>query len=534
MKRALIEILGLVAVVLMAEGAAVSAAFAQAPEVPPAVAEPASGPRFDLTEIRVEGNSVLPTIEIERAVYSHLGEGRGIEDVEKARAALEKAYHDAGYLTVLVDIPEQKVSGGVVRLKVTEGSVERTRITGSRYYSQGAIRAAVPTLAAGTVPHFPQVQDELAQLSRTPDRRVTPVLRPGRTPGKVEVELKVEDSLPLHASVELNNRASPNTSDLRLSALARYDNLWQREHSFSLQAQTSPQDTHEVRVFSGTYTLPVGSANQLLALYAVRSRSNIAALGETTVVGDGNIYGLRAIIPLPARSGYYHSLTLGADYKDFQETVNTLGEGFNTPIDYVPVVAQYSATHSGEATSQFNVGATLGVRGLFGNHDAEFENKRFNARASFLAVRGDLQRTQPLPANWVLHGRLDFQLAKAPLVSSEQFGAGGVDSVRGYLEGERFGDRGWRGQLELRTPNLFAADGIETRLHVFAEGAELNVYDPLPGSASRYYLGSAGVGLRSKGPRGLRIDADYGRALKDAAVTQAGDHRLHFRLAYEF
>ena len=45
--------------------------------------------------------------------------------------------------------------------------------------------------------------------------------------------------------------------------------------------------------------------------------------------------------------------------------------------------------------------------------------------------------------NWVTTFRADGQWASEPLISIEQFGAGGVNSVRGYHEGEVFGDTGW-------------------------------------------------------------------------------------------
>ena len=96
---------------------------------------------FNVMEYQVEGNKLLPAIRIEQAVYPYLGENKTIADVEGAQSALAKAYHDAGYLTVLVDIPEQQVAGGVVRLKVTEGKVEKVRVTGSHYYDLGRILA---------------------------------------------------------------------------------------------------------------------------------------------------------------------------------------------------------------------------------------------------------------------------------------------------------------------------------------------------------------------------------------------------------
>ncbi|WP_341893424.1 POTRA domain-containing protein, partial [Variovorax sp. YR752] len=96
-------------------------AQAQAPAAEPAAQEL----RFDVLEYVIEGNSVLGTAAIEAAVMPHMGPQRSMVDVEAARAALEKIYQGAGYLTVFVDVPEQRVDGGVITLRVLEGRVER-------------------------------------------------------------------------------------------------------------------------------------------------------------------------------------------------------------------------------------------------------------------------------------------------------------------------------------------------------------------------------------------------------------------------
>ncbi|PPD51142.1 MAG: peptidase S9, partial [Methylobacter sp.] len=167
-------------------------------------------PRFDLFELRVKGNTLLERKQLERTVYPFLGPKKTIETVEKARGALEKLYHDQGYQTVGVDIPEQDVQNGVVYLQVVEGKVSRLRVKDSRYFSLGSIKASVPELAEGHVPNMPKMQEQLAAIdSQSNDRKVTPILRPGEAPGTVDVDLKVKDDLPLHGSVALNGR---NTS----------------------------------------------------------------------------------------------------------------------------------------------------------------------------------------------------------------------------------------------------------------------------------------------------------------------------------
>ncbi|MFN0038554.1 MAG: ShlB/FhaC/HecB family hemolysin secretion/activation protein, partial [Burkholderiales bacterium] len=252
--------------------------------------------RFDIWEFRVEGNSVLPLIDVERAVYPHLGPAKRFADVETARAALEEAYRAGGFPAVLVTIPRQDTAGGIVTLNVTEGRLETIRVVGSRYYSQQRIREKLSSVAPGSVPNFPVFQTQLNSVNRYPGRRVSPVLRPGRVPGTTEIDLSVEDKPPWGGSIELNNRYSPNTTRTRFNASARYENLWQREHSLSIQFQTAPEDTSEAKVFSLSYLMPSDHSDRLYAFYAVKSDSEVAALSDVTVLGKGNIFGARAIL----------------------------------------------------------------------------------------------------------------------------------------------------------------------------------------------------------------------------------------------
>ncbi|MDI4236417.1 POTRA domain-containing protein, partial [Bradyrhizobium sp. Arg237L] len=76
--------------------------------------------RFDIDDFAVQGADKLPQIDVEEAIYPFLGPGKSADDVEKARAALEKAYRDKGFQTVSVSVPTQNALRGVVILKVAE------------------------------------------------------------------------------------------------------------------------------------------------------------------------------------------------------------------------------------------------------------------------------------------------------------------------------------------------------------------------------------------------------------------------------
>lgn len=499
---------------------------------------------FDLLEFSVDGNSVLADVEIERAVYPMLGPGKTAADVEKARAALEAIYQQSGYLSVSVVVPEQSVADGVIRLQVVEGKVERLKVSGNQYSSRSDLRAEVPELAPGAVPHFPTMQAELAQAGRSPDRRVTPLLRPGSRPGTMEVELAVEDELPLHGNLEVNNRQSPGTSESRLEVGIRYANLFQKQHSAGLNYVMSPEKSDEVSVLAAFYSAPL-SATRSLSAFIQHSNSNIASAVGSTVVGKGTTLGARLSFNLPQPVGvanFYHSLSLGADFKDLAETQNVLGsDAKHTPLRYLPLVAQYTFNRLGES-GEFsgNLGLVVNLNMLSQQVDCQgtrmdqFECRRAYARAGFSVLRGDLSYTKRL-LGWEGLARMDFQFSKQALVSPEQILAGGMDSVRGYFEGEAAGDAGWRLRGEIKTPSLFDLGSAALRALVFVEGAQLWLNSPLPGQTSDFTLASAGFGLRLKGEKGGPLMVmDVGQALLDGPHSKQGDLRGHVRLGYEF
>src|SRR5262249_20159481 len=152
--------------------------------------------RFDIDEFRVEGADNMQQIDVETAVYPFLGPQRTADDVEKARAALEKAYHDKGLQTVSVSIPQQDAERRFVVLKVTESRVGRLRVKGSRYFDLDKIKAGAPSLKEGKLLNVQDVTKDLSTLNQWADRKVTPQLRAGVRPGTVDVDLNVEDTLP--------------------------------------------------------------------------------------------------------------------------------------------------------------------------------------------------------------------------------------------------------------------------------------------------------------------------------------------------
>jgi len=495
---------------------------------------------FDVFEYRVLGNTTLPAAVVERAVTPFLGSDKTLADVEAARKNLEQAYRDAGFGTVFVDLPEQSTAEGIIRMQITEGRLDRVRITGSRYFSNGQIRAALPSLVSGSVPNIPQVQSELAAINgRTPDRSITPILKAGRVPGTVDVELKVTDELPVHGSLELNDRYSADTSHLRAQGSLSYGNLFQQQHNLSLQYQTAPQDTEDLRAIVGTYLFrPADWENTSFALYAVDSSTDVAALGTLSVIGDGQIFGLRVVRSLPQFKDYSHNIMAGVEYKSFDETINvTPDQALATPLNYLNWSVTYSGSQRrGKTASTYDVGIGFGIRGLV-NDAQDFAEKRYKGSPNYFYLRGGTQQVYELSANWQLFGRVSAQVSPSPLVSNEQFGIGGADTVRGYLESSVLGDYGAVGTVEVRrgihSKALHLAPGI-VYLFAFYDAGAAGLREPLPEQDSEFDLASWGAGLRVNGLFGFSAALDWARALRENGAIESGDQRFLFSVKYSF
>jgi hemolysin activation/secretion protein len=489
---------------------------------------------FPIKRFVIYGYTKFPRDVLKGLVDDLRGSGRTEADVQAARDRLEKHYHDNGYPTTFVNIPEQSIESGFVYLQIVEGKVGTLTVKGNSWRPEQRIRREVPSLATGAVVSLPQIRQDLGRANSLPDVKVVPALSPGKETGTTDVELTVEDRMPFHGSMELNNRNSLNTSSLRLNAMLRYDDLWGRGHSLSFQYQTSPEQMSEVQVFSGSYTLPVpGSAKDRLVLYGVRSDSE-SGFGEGfKTLGNGSIVGVRYVKPFTALGRYNHYGTFGFDYKQFKETGDV-----STEITYLPFSLAYGAVLTDDSgLTRFNAGLNVAFRGMV-TDNTEFGLKRSQARGNYIIFTPGLERTQRLPAGLELRLKLEGQLADQPLIANEQYAAGGMESVRGYYESESSGDNAVRASVELVSPDLARLAGLgeanKFTPYLFFDYAALHVKKPLTDQTSSFNLQGTGLGVRGLLFGHLDYQVDGAFALRDAdsgdGGTRSGNSRVMFRV----
>ncbi len=529
-----------------------SKAGTPAPVPAPAAASPAPAPdTFFIQAYDVTGVTRLSNTEVERLVYPHAGPDRTKDDVEAARKALQDAYAAKGYGAVIVEIPVQdhdSFAQGVVQLAVSEAPVGQLRVTGARFHSLQVAREAVPALVEGEPINLKALQEQVSAANHYPDRSLNPQFKPGKVSGEIDVDLAMTDEHPLHASVEMDNDASPLTTPLRLTANARYTNLFQAGQAASFTFIVAPENRSDTMVFAGSYTIPILGSPWTISISGYDSNSNVASAGGSAVLGNGFQVGARLLYRLPVAAGQ-QTLSFGADFKDFKQKISVNGTPTSSaPIQYVPFEVQYALAGATEHTSyDFSIGTTIGLRALhetvcilqsgtctFGD---AFQNRQQNSYENFVRANLSADFSYAFKNDMIAAFKLVGQLSDSHLVTNEQFAGGGAQTVRGYFSSEAVGDNGIEPSLELRSPSFAEHFGhwlTEARLFAFTDNAFLHIDSPSSGAATGYRLISVGGGLRTRLFNRFVADVLAGEPLTNGPTTKKFHPRIDFQIKGEF
>jgi hemolysin activation/secretion protein len=233
-------------------------------------------------------------------------------------------------------------------------------------------------------------------------------------------------------------------------------------------------------------------------------------------------------------------VTNASGSQTIQSRVASAQPAISREVIYLPLSlgADYSQADKG-GTFAASVGLSWNVLG----DDKDFSSLSYSrmAKADFGKATLSLTRDQKLFGDWSLVLRANGQAATGPLISSEQFALGGLNSVRGYYEGDEYGDNGWTGSVELRTPFRNTQVPVWSgnaptwlRGSIFLDGGQRFPGDTSLGRGPFRSLLDAGFGLSANINNHFDMRLAVGWPLLDTMNTRAGDPRTYFSVGGQF
>ena len=477
-------------------------------------------PRFDIKSYQVEGNTLIPAAKLASILAVFTGKDKDFGTVQEAIEALEKTYRDRGFSTVMVILPEQELQKGIVLLKVIESNVKKIDISGNLFFDQGNILRSLPALRQGEVPNLNAISRSLKLANENPAKKIDLQFKNSEKENEIDAAIAVKDEKPWKVGITADNTGDKDTGRTRMGVLLQHANLFNLDHLLSLQYMTSPENLNNVHIYSVGYHAPFyswGSSVDLVGAYSdVNSGTVSAGSYSMNVSGKGTILGLHYNQNITRIGNYEHKVTLGVDYRAYENSVDLAGFQLGNNITVHPVSLTYAGTYTVE---KFNAGFYLtGMQNLPGNWDgrgeeSDFEKARSGAPQAYNMIRYGANMLYALPGDW--QGRLVFngQYTSDPLVPGEQYGIGGASSVRGFREREIINDKGYSGSVEIYTPNLgelFGIKSVQCRLLAFYDRGYVSRVDPLPGETDSTEIASVGPGIRITDGKYFTLSADLG------------------------
>jgi hemolysin activation/secretion protein len=433
-------------------------------KTPPAPQELPSGVPDTIFVRRFEivGSSVFSAKELAEITQPFTNRNVTFAELLQVRSLITQYYIDRKYITSAAILPPQTLTNGVVRIQIIEGSVEEINVVGTRRLNPNYLRSRV-ALGTQTPLNVDRLLDQLRVLQLDPLlQSISADLQAGTRPGTSVLQVTISEAKTLLITPSIDNVRSPSVGTVRRQVEVSQANLLGLGDGLRV-GYTNTDGSNGIDV---SYTVPLNSRNGSLRLAYGSNRSTI-------------IEPPFDILDIKARSRYYEltyrqpivqhptqEIALGLTFTR-QESETELGIGNIGPSPLSPGADEQGRTRISvlrffqdyvqrsdrqviAARSQFSFGL-----GLFNATQNEAPPD-----SNFFAWRGQAQWTRLLDRDTLLLVRGNVQLSDRALVPLEQFGIGGVETVRGYRQDALLTDSGLLFSTELRLPILRTRRGI--------------------------------------------------------------------------
>ncbi len=482
---------------------------------------PAAGPcpfteselKVTVREVRFAGLTGVPAEALRPAYAEFVGKPAGLAALCTIRDRASALLFRNGLLA-RIEIPEQKIEGGVITFEVIEANVAGVRVTGDAGPAARRVESYAEKLRGMKPFDLDKAQRYLLLASDTPGIRLRTLVRPDPSGarGAIDIEIRIERDA---VSAVFNGHNLQSTAAGRFGAQARVDinsltELGERTtlvyyHTLPDEEQFVVQAIEEVRI-GGSGLLARGS----LAYGETRPGGAAAAIGLRSISTVANVELAYPLVKLRRRA-----LTVGGGFELASQSTKLGRVGGDLLDDNLRVLYVRAA---GEARPWFGarqgaVGGEIvlrkGLSALGASDRGGVLASRIEGKPNAFVVRGSASLLVPLSNYLAFSARGMAQVSGSALLSYEEMSLGNFSIGRGYDPASATGDSGIAGAFEARFGPFSLPASLVVAPYAFADMGRVTNHDTLQADRS---LKSAGAGAQVRiGPR-LIADVAYAHA----------------------
>lgn len=508
-----------------------------APAAGPAAPTLSQGARVLARAFRFVGNTVVAENDLQALAQAFVGRELGNAELDDLRIRLTRRYVDAGYINSGAVIPDQDVSSGIITFQIVEGRLAEIQVGGNNRFRPGYLSDRL-ALGAGQVLNINRLQERMQLMLQDPQiSRMAGELAPGVQRGNAALRVDVTGAPAFIAGAALSNERSPAVGADQTDLFFGTRNLLGLGETFTLRAA----GTSGLRDYFAGYTVPLNAAGTLFQLRHQRTYSQVVEAPFNQLAIGARSTSTEIGIAHPVVEHPQHSLTATALVAHRSTQALFLG----LPSPFIPGVPDGHTTvgalrlgldwvdRSADRVFAARAIVSHGLSAFGATVGDGFPDSRFT---SLLTQLQWVQRAFGGAGQWVL--RVEGQFTDSPLLGSEKYSIGGIDSVRGYRKDVMVRDTGWFGSVEYRhtvghlslRPNAEAGEGA-VRLALFVDMGQAR--DRAGTNPSPSFLASYGPGVRWEPLPGIEVQAYRGIAQKNITTPTrtSQDRGLHLRVS---
>lgn len=500
-----------------------------------------------LNTVELTGVTVYTQAELEPVYADKMGQAITLADVYGIATALTNKYRNEGYILTQVVVPPQTIEDGAVTLQVVEGFVSNISVEGDDAESAiNLVERYAHGIDTDKALNVEDLERYLLMISDLPGVEARSILSPAAgQPGAADLRIIVSRD-PYDALLAVDNYGSRYLGPIQFSASGSLNSYFGNNERITGQVVLAPDpgtDSEadlELGYFSVGYDQPItllgkGTTASLFASHTdTRPGFDLAPF---------EVEGISRYMSASLSHPFIRSRTqnligrLTFDWRQLESRSNVQ----NTLEDNIRAVRananyEFLDTLVGVGVNSIGLQASHGldVFGASGEGDANMT--RGSGDPQFWKLNADVRRLQRLTSDVNLLVAGSGQWTTDALLSSEEFGVGGVNFGRGYDPSEIIGDKGIAGKVELQWNTPAPVDFLDSyQVFGFYDAGRVWNEDPTNNAQKRDGIASTGLGLRTNFMDAYKGDMFVALPLtRDVQTQNDTDARFYFSLSRSF
>ena len=426
-------------------------------------------------EIKLSGNSVYPTFELNMLVSQFVNQQVGMNKLKEITSIVTKYYRDNGYFVARAYLPQQTIKDGIIEIAIIEGTYGGFDIKNSSLVNDSEVQNFMDYLKNGQTVSTESLERQMLLINDLSGVIVTNAeVYPGKEVGTSNFAITTNPTNKFSGYSIVDNYGSRYTGEYRLNAGATVNSVSKVGDSLGVSGLIS--NTANLKNAGVNYERPLGysglkgSLNASTTEYEMDKIPNYDAFGTAKNVGAGLSY------PIVKTRSYSQTVYLDYTHKIMDDTSGAIAntEKSEKSVDSVTLKLDEKRNtnlfdHSGKLTT------SIGITGGNANMDnsvAQINDALIKTDGNFAKLNLSVVHAQQLNPEFTLKTTAKAQKSFKNLDSSEDMSVGGSNGVRAYEDSELSGDQGYALSLDL----IYALPKVNQINHsasVFVDNAKI-------------------------------------------------------------